>query len=908
MTLKTNKIHLFRSMERAEAYAKRLAQAGIFYGHKCTTPVNFVKDLARTAGCDHEIISDSERLAHLLSVVSSTDEIGAADYFYKTQNLELLVRFLKQVSGSNEFLSGLKAVKQDDDAFSFLEGSTILVADEYQDVIEAFGLSEFGVIAFFVGDEFENVYEVEYVDECDVPVAVKCCIEDVAKNSSETTFYVHEIDDDVYDSKNFTFATLSETRAKNAVFVDVLKNLKCENKVGIVSNDVEEDAKTLERLSVQLNTKVKIKHVQKKCFLDTSFGQALYACDEALHGDPKSVETKFSDFMHNPLSGVSLYNCLELEKGLRANPNVARQRVADELKDISPTFDLFMTIADDPFTVDKTALLDALVAHIEGGLSLNDAHKRENLAALEAFREFAKTLCLVGYDDELDMRVLRCVNVVSNCAVGNQKATSEIVLLEPSTLNKLASEQFDTVVFCDVTSEVFNASTSFDALRSLMHKMGIIETFSTSQVARMNFECGIEASKTNVLLCLPERDLRSGSELTPSFVLQELFLRKWGEPLDFENFHAQCERLNIQHEVYGEDNIALIGNACMTKSEVSRNVYPLDFQLSACKNIENYLKTTAGGKVILSPSEIETYCQCPHKWFFERRISPNALDYEFNQIEKGNIIHLAFKLFYDELYSQGIFRLKDLEEAESQHELFGECYNKAVRQILSVGNPDGNEVAKVDDFLNAFDIMQSLNDCLSCLGVQSLMPKGYIVAESEMRIEPEQNVEYAGVVINGTLDRLDVSPETDSFYVLDYKGSLKGHGSGKDAKALLSSQPEDVCLPEKIQALIYASCASKMIDKKCVAAIYMSYNKVNFETPPVVGAIDTAVIDEFYDVVGMSEDSTVDVGMQEYLSLTEQRVKMRLENLLNGDVYPQPLSAKACQFCSVLNCPMRGGC
>ena len=904
MTLKTNKIHLFRSVERAQAYSKKLAQAGTFYGHKCTTPQLFARGLAEAAGFQDEIISDNVRLGHLLSVVSSTDDYEAYEYFSKPQNLMFLIEFIKKAAGTTSMHISFDELDAD---CSFLEESTVLVVEEYESVINAFGLEEFGFAARAASEEFEGAFEVLYEDDCCVSPAICECIERVAANRDEPSFSSFNQHEKEVDERTYSYFTLAETRAKIPVFVDVLKELGSGSSVAVVTNDVEDDARILSRLSAQMKADVQIAYTQKKRFLDTNFGQALRACDEALNGNPKDVELKFSDFMHNPLSGISLYKCLELEKDLRANPNVARQRVADELKDSSPTFDLFMRMVDEPYTSDKTLLLDAIAAYIKEGLSQNDANKQENLAALETFREIAKTLCTVGYDDELDYAVFQNIHILTKQVLGRENAASSVVVLAPPSLNKLAAQQFDKVVFCDVSSRAFNARSKFDALSTLLQKMCIKESHTSSEIARINFLSGIEASKKDVVFCLPSRDLRSNEELTPSFVLQEFFLKKYGEAFDFENLSEQCEKFNIDHRIYGEDNLALIGNAFIEASDVTRSVHPLNFELDSCKDIKKYLKLTDDGKVVLSPSEIEVYCQCPQKWFYERRVSPQVLDYEFNQIEKGNIIHLAFKLFYDELYSQGVFRLSDVEDAKAQYDLFAECYNKAVRQTLSTTTLDeDDEIAKVQDFLNAFDIMQSLNDCLTSLSVQSLIPKNYIVAESEMRIEPAQGVEYAGAVINGALDRLDVSPETDSFIVVDYKGSVKDHGCGKDAAALITSSLEDVPLPRKIQALIYASCVQKITGKKCDAAIYLTYNKLKFDTPPVLGAIDASVIDEFYDVLGNAKDSVVDIGMASYLDATEVRVRGRLEELLNGNVEPRPLTKNTCEFCSVPNCPMRG--
>ena len=901
-----NHIHLFRSQQRADAFAKKLASDGNFLGHVCTTPQNFVRDIVKMCEPSINLADPSSRLAHLLSVVSSTDDLEAYEYYFKPQNLMFLMKFVELTLGIDEFMEASKTIGADESIYSCLEESTLAVANEYETVLAAFDLHELGVASKDVETIFENKFDVTYEDVCVSSQAIQNCIYRVSKDPSVITTTKPQPFKERIGDREISFATLSETRAKIPVFVDALKNLSERKSVAIVTNNLEEDAQAIEKLVVQMGIDAKIEYTQKKSFLDTNVGQAFYACDEALHSEEDAVETKFSDFAHNPLSGISLYKCLEIDKNLRMNPYVFRQRIASELKDISPTFDLFMTIADEPFVADNSQVLDAIESYIENGLSLTDSQKRENLVALTAFKSFFETLCRIGYDDDFDFSILGCLNIVSEFVVGNPKSQSKVTLLSPSTLNKVAEKQFDKVIFTDATSLTFNASTRFDALSTLLDKMEIEPSASASELARMNFQSGILASKEKVLFCLPSRDLRSNQELSPSFVLQELFLELFGDNLDFENLNEQCKANGIKHVTYGEDCIPLIGNCSLDSDLATRNVYPLNFELKTCAVIDKYLKKTDAGDVILSPSEIEVYCQCPQKWFYERRVSPQTLDYEFNQVEKGNIAHLAFKLFYDELYSQGTFRLNSFDDVSANRDLFASCYNKAVRETLVSQDLEGEDCTKVKDFLSAFEIMELLNDCSTSLSVQSLFPKKYVVAESEMKITPENSVNYAGVIINGVLDRLDVSRETDSFIVVDYKGSIRDHGCGKDALALMVDDAKDVPLPPKIQGLIYASCVQKMTNKKCDAAIYVSYNKLKLDLPPAIGAIDAEVIDGFYDVLGNLGESTVEIGMQTYLSLTEERVKSRIDDLLNSNVSPSPLNKKCCEFCTVLNCPARG--
>lgn len=908
MTLTSNKIHLFRSTERANAYMKKLTESGECLGHKCTTPVQFVLNLANLVMEDTHIIDDSARLAHLISVVSSTEDFETYEYFSKPLNLMFLTNFIKQTTGTEQFMKALDSAKKSEGNFSYLEESAILLAEEYGNVINAFGLEELGTVASKVATEFKNCFEVTYEDVCQCQSKIEECIKSVANNSEDVSFNsIHS--ESINNNLNFTFATLSEVRAKNALFVDILRDMQDGQRVGIVTNDVHNEVEVISRLVSQMDIDARVEYKKSIKFLDTNFGQAIYACDESMHGEPSSVEINFSNFLHNPLSGVSLYKCLELERDLRENPMIARQRVADEMREVSPTFDLFMTCVSEPFTVDKTETLNAIASFIKTDRSLCESCRFENLAALQAFKEIAENLCLVGYDDELDFSIFNCIDVFSKCINGSERATKRIDVIDASSLSRLPEGIYDKVVFCDVSSKTFNASTSFDALHSIMQRMKLGKSLTSSEIARLNFITGVNASKAEVLFCIPFRDLRSNEELSPSFVIQELFLKTYGKHLIVENLNDECELLGVRHLTYGEDDVPLIGNShLITNNLISRNVSQLDFRLKECCNIDQYLRKTEDGLVVLTPSEIETYCQCPYKWFYERRIAPQSLDYEFNQIERGNIVHLSFKTFYDELYKKGIFRLHGEEDASSHKELYEECYDRSVKEFLCSKEPEREHLRKAEGWLATIDVMQTLTDCKTCLQVQSIFPDEYVVAQSEMRIKPEQNVSYAGVVINGTLDRLDVSPESNSFIVVDYKGNIQDHGCGRDCFAITVEGVEQPPLPSKIQTLIYASCVQKMTNKKCDAAIYLSYNKLGPNRPPVVGAIEYRVIEKFARLLGDPSQSTIFMDMSEYLTRTETRVQARLHELLNGNIAPNPTSKKSCEFCSCIECPMRGRC
>lgn len=907
MTASTNKIHLFRSLERADEFAKEQALSGNCLGHKFTTPLNFILDLYKAIDAEGELIDEIERLAFVVSLVSSIEDEKSYIYFAKPNNLAFLISFIKKVAGLDVFKMAEEVGKFKRKDFSPLETEAIRLAEEYSQTISAFKLTEMIEVANLVAREFQGKFDITFEDDCFCDFAVLGCIKRLAKEAPHFAFDGDNFADTHFSKLNYSLFSLSEVKAKIAVFEEILRSPEISGKIAIVTDDVEQDAASLANLAANLDVDVRIERMERQKFKDSLVGQALCAC-EATQDPGPDFEIALSDFIHNRISGVSVFDSFEKEKELRRNPGVSRETVEKATAETSATYKRFASMALDSSSCDENQFFKGIEEFIFNEKSLSDFEKQEADSHLFLFKLLLEKLREIGYDDALDTTYLSVLELGVNHVFGSDDAKPQISVMPPSSLNKLCQGSFDTVVFCDTSCASFNAGTKFDALRTMLGKIGIKESHSASMTSRINFTSGILASKKDVIFCLPERDLRSGEGLTPSFVLQEFFLNHANIELDTSRIKEQCEMAGIEHKIFGEENLALIGN-CETSDqseEAKRNVTPLAFELKTCKDISNFLRHTEDGTdIIMSPSEIESLCQCPHKWFYERRIAPNTLDFEYNQVEKGNAVHRAFKLFYDELYAKGIYRLSSAVEVADNRLLFLECFHRAIKESFCAGDGELGKDSKINNFLDVFDLSRASGNCLASLAMQANMPARYVVAESEMRIDPDKNVKYAGVVIDGTIDRLDVSKEDNSFVVIDYKGSIKDHGCGISHKVLEVSDILDVPLPSKIQTLIYSSCIRKLTGKKCDAALYFSYNMPKKRVSPATGAVDFKLATDFMFVCGDAKNCSVDMDMNDYLDATEERVAMRIERLLNGDISPEPCNKKACEFCTVSNCPAR---
>ena len=58
------------------------------------------------------------------------------------------------------------------------------------------------------------------------------------------------------------------------------------------------------------------------------------------------------------------------------------------------------------------------------------------------------------------------------------------------------------------------------------------------------------------------------------------------------------------------------------------------------------------GRREFSASELELYLSCPYRWFYERALSPQKLDVEFDEAQQGIFAHNVLSAFYDSFLKQ----------------------------------------------------------------------------------------------------------------------------------------------------------------------------------------------------------------------------------------------------------------
>ena len=177
-------------------------------------------------------------------------------------------------------------------------------------------------------------------------------------------------------------------------------------------------------------------------------------------------------------------------------------------------------------------------------------------------------------------------------------------------------------------------------------------------------------------------------------------------------------------------------------------------------------------------------------------------------------------------------------------------------------------------------------------------------------------VEYAGVLITGTVDRIDVDAHGQAV-VIDYKHkSDAGFAAEYDVLPKGGFPAGAPALPRRVQSLIYAQVVRRAFPQLTVrAATYLCTKGGHV----LSGAVDENLSDNVFGgrPLTPSRVPRVEVpraerfgregasGMEALLDACEDAVSAAVARMLQGDIEAAPLDADACLFCPVLNCERR---
>ncbi len=164
------------------------------------------------------------------------------------------------------------------------------------------------------------------------------------------------------------------------------------------------------------------------------------------------------------------------------------------------------------------------------------------------------------------------------------------------------------------------------------------------------------------------------------------------------------------------------------------------------------------GAEYFSPSALETYADCPFRWFVERVIAVETMDTELDGRALGELMHSALCVTYSALAAAGLLPLRPEGVGVAERQAF-----EIVDRLLESGRVPGTPAERRLAGWRLKRMARNLFDMeASAAGALTLL-------ETEMWVGGGRGVDVGGVKIQGRIDRVDVTPDQHGLFVLDYK-------------------------------------------------------------------------------------------------------------------------------------------
>ena len=261
-------------------------------------------------------------------------------------------------------------------------------------------------------------------------------------------------------------------------------------------------------------------------------------------------------------------------------------------------------------------------------------------------------------------------------------------------------------------------------------------------------------------------------------------------------------------------------------------------------------------------TEVETYLQCPYRWFYDRVVRPHEIDSRFDGRELGTRAHRYLAAFYERLPEEmAVHRMSDATLAAGL-----ELFDRVSQEVSA-------------DMASPSSISEELMAARGLELARQVVADDTLMFPQADSVEPEvsfDELEFAGGRFKGRADRIDTGPT--ALFVTDYKTSSTVYGHEKFAAHGL------------IQAVLYGVAAS----------VYRSIRARRcrgFWRTDLLGATPARCS----DADGLDEQ-----GFQALVESTEERVANAVRGMREGSI-PRSQDAAACKFCSIANICRNGG-
>lgn len=591
----------------------------------------------------------------------------------------------------------------------------------------------------------------------------------------------------------------------------------------------------------------------------------------------------------------------------------------------------------------------------------------EKTSALAAILEIASTLRELGitYDPkasgpysltqlvECTLLALETTTLVMRPELTPANACCRVRMVSPAQAARMPPASATAVIVCGLSSDEWPLTSQGSLADALLTAMNIDHPPNEAARTRASFSSILAVAQQSLLL---ERTLFTATshERFPSPLLRELLACYAKHMPPIETLGEETIVSNMAHEGLKPAPKTVehrAASGCIDQALRELVIVPPEG-----------VPLRPGDLPLLSASQIESYLECPLKWFSLRRLKLQDVDAGCGALEMGSFVHRVLELTRRSMLIEGLSGLEEPDAtilanlatgtplSASPHayadDTIASALKRRVRSSRVLSDDDESLIHATRLLDMAFDEhlahqfeteggharMQALiahtarerdgiarlrYDLSTTLSFESSRLLGFEPRFFEWDFGGKRDiVTYAGARIVGTVDRIDVNAHGQAI-VIDYKhknsaGFVSEHGVF-DKGGYVSG--EAFVLPRRVQALIYGQVVRRAFPSlRVVGSLYLGTRGDH----ALAGA---ASAQQAQNIFGDDASSSVlecsavpsdasfgrqdTAGMDALLDTVESTIAERLDEMRAGNVDARPIDELACRYCPVLACERR---
>lgn len=660
-----------------------------------------------------------------------------------------------------------------------------------------------------------------------------------------------------------------------------------------------------------------------------------------------------TDYLISPISGISVERAWMLDKSWRGNRTLYATRVLETLSKAAMSSRLCAETIKSLELGRIGSAAQRIIEYLSAEASDEQSEAAQSEEALLQNQESLKVMSkIVSSAQELHEAGLKltpqtlksfidlCKDQAVMTPVSNGVKSDIQVLIAPvGQAHSFEPHMFDTVIFQGMDTLNFGVKASDGALQEFIRHAS--KTPKVSEFARYqrDFYTALIGASTSVAFeKVKQKDVFNAVALSevkacyPKDYAKKAGLLR-GEEEVLVNLLPQAsnpERVAELPTIESGEIDPKLKNIVVLPRHLTRETLEQELQ--------GLIEVSREGLPLLSASQIETYLECPYKWFTQRRIKISQVDTEFAPMQMGTFIHRVLELTHATLLAEALgcdvaevdlavepVLLQDVagsritsDNLDHAKQVLDTCFAQVWdEQFNNINRASSNELIphSIQERKQVENIRENLKNLLEFEASHFV---GYQPRFFELRFGREENVvEYAGAQFTGSIDRVDVNAHGQAL-IIDYKHKGTNDLKAYSAKLSLDSELSKEILPRHVQSAIYAQIMRKQLTKyklEPVAAIYLG-TKEQKDKPSfaLAGMATEAATEHIWNIHPEDKklrDQAVMVVSQnsaeftDYLDAWESLIAQKVQAMLSGDVRANPCDKDACKYCPVKLCDKR---